>query len=214
MTWAWDNRNPLGHMLAAHLVMVLVPLVIGVLIAVPLGITLARASGSRRTALGFCAVIEAIPALSWFVVLPGILQTTLSARVNVVVGLTLLVTFMLTRSVVTGLTEIPAHLVDTADALGFTPGARAWQVELPVALPTLIEGLRTAAVTAIGLATLAALIGGGGLGVTFTDGFATRSDAEVLSGAAVVVVLAGGVEALLLRAQRVVTPWARLAPVR
>jgi osmoprotectant transport system permease protein len=214
MTWAWDNRSPLGTMLAAHLVMALIPLLLGVLLAVPLGMVVARTAASRRAALGLCALFEAIPALAWFVVLPGLLQTTLSARVNVVVGITLLTTFMLTRSVVTGLAEVPQQLVDTADALGFTPTARAWQVELPAAVPTLVEGLRTAAVTAIGLATLAALIGGGGLGLTFTDGFATRSDAEVLSGAAVVAVLAASVEVLLLRAQRALAPWARLAPVR
>jgi osmoprotectant transport system permease protein len=214
VTWAWDNRNPLGRMLSEHLYMAFLPLLFGLVLALPLGMLVARSARSRSSALGFCALVEAIPALSWFVFLPGFLGTSLSARVNVVVGLTLLVTFMLARSIADALTAVPKHLVDTAEALGFTGSTRTWQVDMPLAIPAMIEGLRDAAVATISLATLAALVGGGGLGVTFTDGFATRSDAEVLSGAAVVVVLVGVVETLLIRAQRAIAPWARLVPVR
>ena len=214
MTWAWDNRNPLSRMLSEHIYMAFLPLLIGLVLAVPLGIAVARSPRSRTSALGLCALVEAIPALSWFVFLPGFLGTSLSARINVVVGLTLLVTFMLTRSIAEALAAVPRPLVDTADALGFTSASRTWQVEVPVALPAMIDGLRAAAVATISLTTLAALIGGGGLGLTFTDGFATHSDAEVLSGAAVVVVLVAAVETLLIRAQRLVAPWAKLVPVR
>jgi osmoprotectant transport system permease protein len=214
VTWAWDNRDPLGRMLSEHLYMAFLPLLFGVVLALPLGILVARSPRSRTSALGLCALLEAIPALSWFVFLPGFLGTSLSARVNVVIGLTLLVTFMLTRSIADALAAVPAQVVDTAEALGYGTSARTREIDLPVALPAMIDGLRAAAIATISLATLAALVGGGGLGVTFTDGFATRSDAEVLSGAAVVVVLIGLVETLLIRAQRAVAPWSRLAPVR
>jgi osmoprotectant transport system permease protein len=201
-------------MLSEHLYMALLPLLFGMVLALPLGLLVARSPRSRTSALGLCALVEAIPALSWFVFLPGFLGTSLSARVNVVAGLTLLVTFMLTRSIADGLAGVPRQLVDTAEALGLSSSHRTWQVEVPVALPAMIDGLRAAAVATISLTTLAALIGGGGLGVTFTDGFATRSDAEVLSGAAVVVVLIGLAETAFIRTQRAIAPWARLVPVR
>jgi osmoprotectant transport system permease protein len=214
VTWAWDNRDPLSRMLSEHIYMAFLPLVFGLVVAIPLGVLMARSPRSRTSALGLCALVEAIPALSWFVFLPGFLGTALSARANVVVGLTLLVAFMLTRTIANALAEVPEDLVQTAEALGFTSSGRTWQVDLPVAMPAIIDGLRAAAVATISLTTLAALVGGGGLGLTFTDGYATRSDAEVLSGAAVVVVLVAAVETLLIRTQRLVAPWAKMAAVR
>lgn len=214
MTWAWDNRTPLEHMLAEHLYLVFVPLFLGLVLSVPLGLFLARAPISRGSALSVFAIVESIPVLSWFVFLPALLGTTLDASVNVVVGLTVLVTGMLTRSIAASVSAIPQSVRATADAIGFTPTGRALHVDLPVALPGVFAGLRAAAVACVTLATLAALIGAGGLGRTLTEGFSSGSEAEVLSGTAVIVVLAFGIETLLHRAQRLLSPWSQLAPVR
>jgi len=202
-------------MLAQHLLLAFVPLLLGLVPALPLGVLLGRAAPWRRAQLiAACALIEAVPALAWFVFLPAVLGTRLDSRTNVVVGLTILVAVMMTSCVAAALNDVPAELRATADALGFTTSARLRSVELPVALPALIAGLRTAVVSCVSLATLAALVGAGGLGRALTEGFTTHSEAEVLSGTAVLVALAAAAEALLVRAGRMLAPWSQLAPVR
>ncbi|HZE66931.1 MAG TPA: ABC transporter permease subunit [Sporichthyaceae bacterium] len=214
MSWAWDNRGFLGRMCGEHLYLALVPLLIGFLLAVPLGLFLARARWGRPAVLGFCVVLEAIPVLSWFVFLPAIIDTTVPEKINVLVGLTLLVFAMMTQSISAAVAAVPDELRATAEGLGFTTLRRAFQVDLPVAMPVVIGGLRTAAVSCISLATLAALIGVGGLGKVITEGYSTGSEPEVLSAIAAVVVLAVAAENLLVRAQRYFLPWSTLAPVR
>lgn len=214
MTWAWDNRGPMGRMLAEHLQLALLPIFFGLVLAVPLGVFVARSALSRRSVLGICAVVESIPVLSWFVFLPAVLGTTLDSSINVLVGLTVVVAVMLTRSIAGALKAVPENVRSAADALGFSPSGRAWAVDVPMALPEVIGGLRNAAVTCVTLTTVAALVGAGGLGRTLTEGFAARSEAEVVSGAAAVLVLAMGVETVLVRLQRRFAPWSQLAPVR
>ena len=214
MNWAWDHKSQLGHMIADHLYMSLVPLLIGSLLAVPLGLFLARTYWPRATVLGVCAVLEAIPVLSWFVFLPAVIDTTVPEKINVIVALTLLVFAMMTQCIAAAATEVPEDLRITAEGLGFTAIRRSLQVDLPVAMPGVIAGLRTAAVSCIGLVTLAALIGVGGLGKGLVEGFSAHDEPEVLSTTVAVVVLAVAAENLLVRAQTYFLPWSRLAPVR
>jgi osmoprotectant transport system permease protein len=214
VSWAWENRSFLGRMTGEHLYLALVPLLIGFLLAVPLGLFLARARWGRPAVLGLCVLLEAIPVLSWFVFLPAIIDTTLPERTNVLVGLTLVVFAMMTQCISAAVAAVPDELRATAEGLGFSTFRRAFQVDLPVAMPGVIAGLRTAAVSCISLVTLAALIGVGGLGRVITEGYSTGSDPEVLSSVVAVVVLAVAAENLLVRAQRYFLPWSTLAPVR
>ncbi len=214
MNWAWDNRDMLGRMLGEHVYLALIPLLIGLAVALPLGVFLARTAWPRQAVLSLCAGLEAIPALTWFVVLPGLLSTRLDASSNVIIGLSLLAAAMLTRAVCTAVSEVPAELTSTAEAVGFGPVSRATRIELPLAAPAIITGLRATAVACIGLVTLAALVGIGGLGRVMTEGFAARSEAEILVGVALVVALAVAFETGLSRAQQKFLPWSKLAPVR
>jgi len=214
MNWAWDHRSMLAGEFGEHAFLALLPLAIGLLIALPLGAFIARSAWSRPTVLSVCAGVQAVPALSWFAVLPGVFSTRLDASVNVIVGLTLLATAMLTRAVCLAVREVPVELSRTAEAVGFGPVSRAARIELPLAGPAIIAGLRNTAVACIGLVTLAALVGVGGLGSVLTEGFVRDSEAEVLVGVALVVVFAVGLEALLSRVQQKFLPWSRLAPVR
>ncbi|MGQ0845148.1 MAG: ABC transporter permease [Sporichthyaceae bacterium] len=214
MNWAWENREMLAREFGEHAYLALIPLFVGLLIALPLGVFLSRSDWSRTTTLTLCAGLQAIPALSWFVVLPGLLSTRLDAGGNVIVGLTLLSAAMLTRSVCAAVGEVPADLSQTAEAVGFGPVSRATRIELPLAGPAIIAGIRDAAVACIGLVTLAALVGIGGLGRVLTQGFANSSEAEVLVGVALVVAMAVGLESLLSRAQQKLLPWSKLAPIR
>lgn len=204
----------LAEELGEHAYLALIPLLIGLLVALPLGVFLARTAWSRRGVLGLCAILEAIPALSWFVVLPGMLSTRLDAGSNVIVGLSLLAAAMLTIAVCEAVRAVPAELSNTAEAVGFGPVSRATRIELPLAGPAIITGLRNTAVSCVVLVTLAALVGIGGLGRVMTEGFTERSEAEVLVGMALVVALAAGLETLLAKAQARFLPWSKLAPVR
>lgn len=214
MNWAWENRAMLARELGEHAYLALTPLLIGLAIALPLGVFLARSAWSRPALVSVCAGLEAIPVLSWFVILPGVLSTRLDASSNVIVALTLLSAAMLTRAVVTAVGEVPDDLSHTAEAVGFGPVSRATRIELPLAGPAIVAGVRNTAVACIGLVTLAALVGIGGLGSVLTEGFTTRSEAEVLVGIALVVGLAAGLETALSRAQHKFLPWSKLAPVR
>jgi osmoprotectant transport system permease protein len=201
-------------MIGDHLYLSLVPLLLGFLLAVPLGLFLARTYWPRATVLGVCAVLEAIPALSWFVFLPALINTTVPEKINVIVALTILVFAMMTQCITAAAALVPDDLRNTAEGLGFSTLRRSLQVDLPVAMPGVIAGLRTAAVSCIGLVTLAALIGVGGLGKGMVEGFSADDEPEILSTTVAVVVLAFAAENLLVRAQRHFLPWSTLAPVR
>jgi osmoprotectant transport system permease protein len=132
----------------------------------------------------------------------------------VIVALTIMVFAMMTQCIAAAAAQVPDDLRATAEGLGFSTIRRALQVDLPVAMPGVIGGLRTAAVSCIGLVTLAALVGVGGLGKGMVEGFTANDEPEILSTTVAVVVLAVVAESLLVRAQQHFLPWSRLAPVR
>ena len=214
MNWAWENRSYLGDLLGEHAILAFVPLVVGLLLALPLGILLRRSPGSRLPILGLCAFLQAIPALTFFVVFPALLNTKLNDQINVIVGLTLLVMALMTRAISEALLAVPAHVQLSAESMGISGFAKATRVDLPVALPAIIAGLRTAAVLCVTLATASAVVGVRGLGTLFIEGYETGFETEVLVGVALVGLLALAADVLLVRAARVFAPWSRLVPIR
>lgn len=214
MNWAWDERSRLADLLAEHAFLAFVPVLVGLLLAVPLGVLIARSAAARWPLLTLCAFVQAVPVFTLFVVLPALLNTRVSDGVNVLVALTLFVLALLTRTVADSLAAVPGHVRLAADAMGMSPLARLTRVELPVALPALISGLRTVTVACVSLVTIAALVGVEGLGTLFTEGFETRFETEILVGGALVVLLALVADVALVRAARLLAPWSRLVPVR
>ena len=214
MNWAWETRSYLGDLLGEHAILAFVPLLVGLVLALPIGLLVSRSPGARFPVLGVCAFLQAIPALTFFVVFPALLDTKLNDRINVVVGLTLLVLALMTRTISEALQGVPAHVRLSADAMGMSGFARTARVDLPVALPAVIAGLRTAAVTCVTLATASAVVGVRGLGTLFIEGFETGFETEVLVGVALVALLALGADVLLVRAARLFAPWSRLVPIR
>lgn len=214
MTWAFDNRRMLAELLAEHVYLAFAPVLIGLLVAVPLGVLVARSRGMRWPVLGVCAVVQAVPALTFFVLLPALLNTRLADRVNVVVALSLFAVALLTRTVADALRAVPEPLLVAADSMGLSPVGRTTRVELPAAMPAIIAGLRTVTVSCVSLVTVAALVGVGGLGRLFTEGFSIRFETEVLVGAALVLLLAVAADVFLVRVQRAFLPWSKMVPVR
>lgn len=211
MVWIWIPRNAamLLELLRQHLVLALAPVLIALVIAVPLGWLANRSRPARAVLVPAAGLLYTIPSLALFILLPGILGTRILDPVNIVAALTLYTVALLVRSIADALAAVPAMIVAAATAMGFTVGRRFVQVELPLAVPVLIAGLRVATVANISLVSVGALIGVGGLGGLFTDGFQRDFPTEIIVGIVLIVALALAADAVLLGIGRLVTPWAR-----
>lgn len=211
MVWDWIPRNLdliLG-LLGEHLVLSLIPVLVGLVLAVPLGWWANRSPGARAVLVPTAGLLYTIPSLALFIVLPGILGTQILNPVNIVVALTIYTVALLVRSVADALAAVPAMVVAAATAMGFRPGRRFVEVELPLSVPVLIAGLRVATVSNISLVSVGALIGVGGLGELFTDGFQRNFPTEIITGIVLTVVLALLADAALIGIGNLATPWDR-----
>jgi osmoprotectant transport system permease protein len=209
--WNWIPRNSdliLGA-LAAHVVLAFIPVVIGLVLAVPLGWLANRSRAARAVLIPAAGVLYTVPSLVLFIVLPVILGTKILNPLNVVVALTVYTVALLVRSVADALAAVPSMVVAAATAMGFKPTRRFVEVEFPLAVPVLIAGLRVATVSNISLVSVGALIGIGGLGQLFTQGFNNNFPTEIVVGIVLSMALALLADALLLGLGRVATPWSR-----
>ncbi|HEX8518387.1 MAG TPA: ABC transporter permease subunit, partial [Pseudonocardia sp.] len=159
-------------------------------------------------------LLYTVPSLALFVLLPPLLGTRILDSANVIVALTVYTVALLVRTVADALSAVPAVVVNSATAMGYTPLRRFVAVELPLSVPVVVAGLRVAAVSNISLVTVGAVIGFGGLGKMFTDGFQRGIPQEIIAGIVLVLLLAVVVDGLLLLLGRALTPWDRLGPNR
>lgn len=196
-----------------HLRLSLVPVLIASAIAVPLGVLVQRAPIARRLTTATASVVFTIPSLALFVALPMIIGTRILDEANVMVALTAYTAALLVRSVLEALDAVPAHLRDAAVAVGYSPLRRILKVELPLSVPVLIAGLRVVAVTNIAMVSVGSVIGIGGLGTWFTEGYQTNKSDQILAGIIALLVLAVAIDALIVLAGRLATPWARAGRV-
>lgn len=204
-----SNRELVVGQLGEHVYLALVPLVLGVLLALPLGWFAQRVRWLRGAMQGTANVLYTIPSLALFVIIPGLLGTPLLSSINVVIALTAYTAALMLRPVVEALESVPAHITAAATAMGYRPGRRFLAVELPLSLPVLSASVRVASVSNISLVSVGALVGIGGLGRLFTDGFQRDFLAEIVLGIVLTVVLALVVDLLLVAGWRASTPWTR-----
>jgi osmoprotectant transport system permease protein len=184
-----------------HLLMVGASVAAAIVVAVPLGIVAARRPRLGRAVLALAGVVQTIPSLALLSLLIPILGLTrgllpATGTVPALVALFLYGLLPILRNTVTGLRGIPTGLLDVADGLGLPPRARLWRVELPLAAPAIVAGVRTAAVIAVGTATLGALIGAGGYGQSITQGVQLNDPGRILEGAIPAAVFALAVDGL------------------
>ncbi|HZS12373.1 MAG TPA: ABC transporter permease [Nitrospirales bacterium] len=166
-----------------HLALVLASMGIAALIAIPLGIILSHRSGWRDWTLGTTNVIQTIPSLALFGFLIPLPFIGGIGPHTAIIALVLYALLPMLRNTVTGILNVDPTVRESATALGMTTRERLWQVELPLAAPTIMAGVRIAAVTTIGTATIAAAIGAGGLGVLIFRGLAAVDTVLLLAGA-------------------------------
>jgi len=190
-----------------HLRLSLVPVLIGLAIAVPLGVLVQRTTMLRRLTTVTASVMFTIPSLALFVVLPLIIPTRILDEANVIVALTLYTTALLVRAVPEALDTVPAQVRDAATSVGYTPITRMLKVELPLSIPVLVAGLRVVVVTNIAMVSVGSVIGIGGLGTWFTEGYLENKSDEIVAGIIAIFVLAVVIDMLIVLAGRLVTPW-------
>lgn len=207
--WEWvaDNVDVIWEKLGEHVWLTLLAVAIGLAIALPLGILAHRKKRLYPAIAGTAGVIYTIPSLALFaILLPFTGLSTTTAEIGLV-GYT---QFILIRNIVTGLDGVPADAKEAALGMGYTPRQLLWKVELPLAMPAIIAGLRIATVSTIGLVTVTILIGKGGFGhILFQLGFRRFNNTAMIVGAVLSVGLAVIADALILALQRLVAPWAR-----
>jgi osmoprotectant transport system permease protein len=192
-----------------HLRLSLIPVLLGLLIAVPLGALVWRRATLRRLTTLTASIIFTIPSLALFVVLPLIIPTRILDETNVVVALTLYTTALLVRAVPEALDAVPAPVRDAATAVGYTRIGQLLKVELPLSIPVLTAGLRVVAVTNISMVAVGSVIGIGGLGTWFTEGYQADKSDQIVAGIVAIFVLAVIVDIAILILGRLITPWAR-----
>lgn len=206
MSWALRNASMLAHLTGQNAYLALVPVLIGLAVSILLGVLAVRFGWLYPPLLGLTSILYALPALALFVVLiayTGLTDTT----VMIPLGIYSLAAIF--PSVVDGLRAVPEPVRQAAIAMGFGTWRRLVQVELPIAVPIVIAGLRVAAVSSISLVSVGALIGTGGLGYLFTDGEARGFPTEIVVGVILIIVLALVTDAMLVLARRLLTPWQR-----
>jgi osmoprotectant transport system permease protein len=180
---------------------------IGLVLSLVLGILSVRNDRLYGWVTGAAGILYSIPSLSAFALLVPFFGLSLTSAVIPLVTYTLLI---LIRNIVTGLRGVDAHVVEAARGMGYSDRAVLWRVEMPLALPVIIAGVRIATVTTVGLVTVASLIGYGGLGGMILSGLRSRSipfPTEIIVGTLGAVLLAAVLDVALLLAQRLLTPW-------
>jgi osmoprotectant transport system permease protein len=201
--WLWNNAWLAG-----------VPLVVGFLLALPLGYFASRYRWIYPPTVTATGLLYTIPSLALFILLPGVLHTKILDPLNVAVALTIYTLALLVRVVADALNAVPEEARSTATAMGYTPRQLLLGVELPLAVPVISAGLRVAAVSNVSLVSVAAIIGVPQLGQLFTAGFQTFSNAPILLGLILVILLAFAFDAVILLIARALTPWQRVVQAR
>jgi osmoprotectant transport system permease protein len=192
-----------------HLRLSLLPVLAGMAIALPWGVLVWRRATLRRLTTLTASVVFTIPSLALFVVLPLIIPTRILDEANVIVALTLYTTALLVRGVFEALDAVPSHVRDAASALGYRPLTRLVKVELPLSIPVLVAELRVVVVTNISMVSVGAVIGIGGLGTWFTEGYQANKSDQIVAGIIAILMLAFVIDMLIMLAGRLATPWER-----
>ena len=189
-----------------HLSMVLISVAIATAAGVSLGIALTRHAGLRRWVLGFAGIMQTVPSLALFGFLIPIPLIGGIGKRTAIVALVLYALLPVLRNTLTGILGVDPAVRESAVAMGMTPRQVLWEVELPLASRTILAGIRVATVTTIGTATIAAAIGGGGLGVFIFRGLASVDSAQILAGAIPAALMALAAEGGLGWLERKVSP--------
>lgn len=205
-----NNYADIVDALVQHLWLAFIPVAIGIVLALPLGYLAARRAVLYQPVMNLGGIVYSIPSLALFVLIPAVITVGYVSPLNVLIGLTLYTIALLTRTVADALISVQGQTTQAAHAMGYRPLRQLLGVELPMALPVMFAGLRVATVANISLVSVGAVIGTGGLGTLFTNGFQLGSREAIITGIVLSMLIAALADVLLVLTQRWLTPWARV----
>ena len=209
MTWVMGNLEMIGNLILEHLAFALPPVVLGLLLAIPLGWLASRYRRVYPGVINLAGLLYTLPSVAQFVIMPSIIHTKILSPINVVVALTIYTVALLVRVIADALISVPADVRSAAVAMGFTGLGRFLRVDLPIAVPVIVAGLRVAAASNVGLVSVGALIGVNQLGSLFTEGFTLDVGSIVLLGILLCVLLALILDTTIVLTGRRLTTWQR-----
>jgi osmoprotectant transport system permease protein len=206
-TYLHDNSDAILAATRQHVTLTVVSVGLGLLLALPLALLARRSPRLETLILGLAGVIYTIPSLALFAVLAPITGLT---EKTVVIGLTAYTLLVLVRNVLTGLQGVPDDVVEAARGMGLGPVRLLLTVQLPLAVPAILAGVRVATVSTIALVTVGAVVSNGGLGQLIFEGFNNNFyRAQILTATLLCVLLAAVADGLLLAIEWALTPWSR-----
>ncbi|GAB94101.1 osmoprotectant transport system permease protein [Kineosphaera limosa] len=209
MTWFLEHLDLIGHYAWAHAKLAVVPLLVGLALAIPIGWLARQVPWLRAPLVAGTGLLYTLPSLAVFILLPGLIGTQILDPLNVLIAMTLYTIALLVRTVVDGLDAVPEDVRLAATAMGYRGVRRFVAVDLPLAVPVIAAGVRVAAVSNVSIVSVAALIGVQQLGSLFTDGFNRAFAAPIVVGLVACVLLALILDLLIVVTSRVLTPWTR-----
>jgi osmoprotectant transport system permease protein len=213
--WGWvsGHLDDILFLLLQHIVLVAVPLAVGFVLSLALGIWAVRHPVVYGPITALTGILYTIPSLAAFALLVPVFSFSYLTAFIPLTTYTLLILF---RNIVAGFESVPADVLEAADSMGYGGRQRLLRVEMPLAVPLMMAGVRLAAVTLIGLATVVSILGTnfGGLGLLITEGLQTFFPTKYLLGGLLSIALALVVDVALVRTERWVTPWARVTAQR
>ena len=201
-----SRSSQLTEALGQHLYLTVASLVLGAVVSLPLAVLAHRFRRARALTIGVTTTLYTIPSIALFFLIIPFLGLTAA---SVILGLTLYSLTILVRNLLVGLDAVDPEVVDAATGMGYGRARMLLRVELPLALPSAIGGLRVAAVSTVALTTVGAVIGFGGFGNLLVTGVQSNFHAQVLTASVICVVLAFAFDLVLLALQRALTPWRR-----
>ncbi|WP_370882601.1 ABC transporter permease [Kineosporia succinea] len=214
MNYLKNNPDNVAQWFFAHLWLSVLPVVVGLVVALPIGWIASRYKWSYPPITNLAGLLYTIPSLALFIIMPSILGTKILSPVNMVVALSVYSVALLVRVVADGLNSVAPDVRAAATAMGFTGFSRFLKVDLPIAVPVITAGLRVATVSNVSLVSIGALIGVPQLGSLFTTGFGRYIPGIVLLGVILCLLLALVLDGLILLGSRMLTPWQRAVAKR
>ena len=218
MNWVLNNLPLIGERTLDHLAIAVPAIILSFLLSVPIGWVANRYSASNSallwlsgSLLAVSGLLYAIPSLPLFLALPAIIGTGLRDPINVVIGLTLYGIALMVRATADALASVDPNVQQSANAMGFSGWSRFWKVELPLAGPVLLAGIRVVSVSTVSLTTVGAVLGIKSLGLLFTDGLQRNIPGEIYAGIVLTILIAVVLDAILVLCGRLLMPWRHAA---
>jgi osmoprotectant transport system permease protein len=209
LEWIQSNSNEIVQVFLQHVLLTLIPVVLGLVLSIPLGWLARHYRWLYPPMIGVTGLLYTVPSLALFVISPVIFGFRILDNANVIAALTVYSVALLVRTVADGLSAVPEDVRQAAQAMGYRPFRQFVSVELPVAVPFIAAGVRVAVVSNVSMVSVASLIGVSQLGSLFIDGFQRDFAAPLVTGLVLSVGLALALDAIVLFGTRVLTPWRR-----